>query len=52
MRLAARLAVRGIGHVEPNPPVGCVIVAGADAGECAGEVVGMGHHRHFGGAAR
>ncbi len=45
MRLAARLAVRGIGHVEPNPPVGCVIVAGADADE----VVGMGHHRRFGG---
>ncbi len=49
MRLAARLAVRGVGHVEPNPPVGCVIVGGAEAGRCAGEVVGLGHHRHFGG---
>lgn len=40
--LAARLAFRGAGHVEPNPLVGCVLVA-------AGEVIGLGHHRVFGG---
>jgi diaminohydroxyphosphoribosylaminopyrimidine deaminase/5-amino-6-(5-phosphoribosylamino)uracil reductase len=43
MRLAARLALRGLGKVEPNPLVGCVIV-----GEC-GAVLGMGHHRVLGG---
>lgn len=40
--LAARLAVRGIGKVEPNPPVGCVIARGD-------RVIGAGHHRVFGG---
>ncbi|HYF14615.1 MAG TPA: bifunctional diaminohydroxyphosphoribosylaminopyrimidine deaminase/5-amino-6-(5-phosphoribosylamino)uracil reductase RibD [Phycisphaerales bacterium] len=40
--LAARLALRGVGRVEPNPPVGCVIVKGD-------EVVGLGHHKRFGG---
>lgn len=49
MRLAARLALRGVGCVEPNPPVGCVIVAGEADAKCAGQVVGMGHHRSFGG---
>lgn len=39
--LAARLAVRGLGYVEPNPAVGCVIVK-------HGEVIGMGHHRRYG----
>ena len=38
---AARLAWRGVGDVEPNPPVGCVIVRGG--------IIGMGHHRRFGG---
>jgi diaminohydroxyphosphoribosylaminopyrimidine deaminase/5-amino-6-(5-phosphoribosylamino)uracil reductase len=40
--LAARLALRGAGLVEPNPMVGCVIVKD-------GRVIGMGHHRVFGG---
>ncbi len=41
--LAARLAVRGVGKVEPNPLVGCVVVRD-------GRVLGMGHHRVLGGA--
>lgn len=40
--LAARLAWRAAGRVEPNPLVGCVIVQ-------RGEIVGMGHHQVFGG---
>ncbi len=40
--LAARLALRGAGRVEPNPMVGCVIVS-------RGRVIGLGHHRRFGG---
>ena len=40
--LAARLACRGIGRVEPNPPVGCVIARN-------NRVIGAGHHRAFGG---
>lgn len=39
--LAARAALRGMGHVEPNPLVGCVIARGD-------EVLGVGHHRRFG----
>lgn len=39
--LAARLALRGQGLVEPNPMVGCVLVRD-------GEPIGMGHHRVFG----
>lgn len=39
--LAARLATRAAGWVEPNPLVGCVI-------EKDGRVLGMGHHRRFG----
>lgn len=42
MLLAARLALRGVGKVEPNPLVGCVISRD-------GEVLGMGHHRVLGG---
>ncbi len=41
--LAARLALRGAGYIEPNPMVGAVVV---DPG---GEVIGLGHHRRFGG---
>lgn len=40
--LAARLALRGRGHVEPNPIVGAVIVKD-------GRIIGRGHHRRFGG---
>ena len=42
MELALRLAARGQGAVEPNPMVGCVLVAGS-------EVVGRGWHQQFGG---
>lgn len=41
--LAARLALRGAGHVEPNPLVGAVLVR-------EDTIIGMGHHRRFGGA--
>ncbi len=41
--LAARLALRGAGYVEPNPMVGAVLV------DPRGEVIGLGHHRRFGG---
>lgn len=42
LNLAARLALRAAGRVEPNPLVGCVLVKD-------GSVIGMGHHRVFGG---
>jgi diaminohydroxyphosphoribosylaminopyrimidine deaminase / 5-amino-6-(5-phosphoribosylamino)uracil reductase len=42
MARALELAVRGQGHVEPNPMVGCVIVAGE-------QIVGEGWHRRYGG---
>ncbi len=41
MLAALKLARRGIGSVEPNPPVGCVIVKG-------GKNIGKGYHRKFG----
>ncbi len=41
MRLALRLARRGLGRSSPNPPVGAVVVAGQT-------VVGRGHHRRAG----
>ena len=41
LTLAARLAHRGLGRVEPNPPVGAVIVRD-------GCILGMGHHRRYG----
>ena len=41
MRSALKLAARGIGSVEPNPAVGCIIVK-------AGQVIGKGYHRKFG----
>ena len=42
MLSALKLAERGIGSVEPNPAVGCVIVK-------AGQVVGTSYHKKFGG---
>lgn len=43
LAIAARAGLRGMGDVEPNPMVGCVI------GTRAGEVLGVGHHRSLGG---
>lgn len=45
--LAARIAWRGWGLVEPNPMVGCVIVRSGSDG--SSRIVGIGHHRRFGG---
>lgn len=42
MQHALELARKGVGAVEPNPPVGAVLVAD-------GEVIGTGRHRRFGG---
>jgi len=42
MRSALKLAEKGLGSVEPNPAVGCVIVK-------AGQVIGKGYHKKFGG---
>jgi diaminohydroxyphosphoribosylaminopyrimidine deaminase / 5-amino-6-(5-phosphoribosylamino)uracil reductase len=42
MQAALKLAERGIGAVEPNPAVGCVIIK-------AGQVIGRGYHKQFGG---
>ena len=42
MHSALKLAARGIGAVEPNPAVGCVIVK-------SGQVIGKGWHKRFGG---
>jgi len=39
--LAARMALRGFGHVEPNPMVGAVIVKD-------NKIIGIGHHTKFG----
>lgn len=41
MALALTLAMRGEGHTEPNPMVGCVIVR-------EGEIIGEGYHERFG----
>ena len=43
MQAALKLAQRGIGSVEPNPVVGCIIVK-------AGRVIGRGWHKKFGAA--
>jgi diaminohydroxyphosphoribosylaminopyrimidine deaminase / 5-amino-6-(5-phosphoribosylamino)uracil reductase len=42
MTSALKLAERGIGSVEPNPAVGCIIAK-------AGQLVGKGYHKKFGG---
>jgi diaminohydroxyphosphoribosylaminopyrimidine deaminase / 5-amino-6-(5-phosphoribosylamino)uracil reductase len=42
MQSALKLAAKGISSVEPNPAVGCVIIK-------AGQMIGQGHHRKFGG---
>lgn len=42
MQDAIELALRGRGQVEPNPPVGCLLLQG-------GEVVARGHHEFYGG---
>ncbi|MEM8835635.1 MAG: bifunctional diaminohydroxyphosphoribosylaminopyrimidine deaminase/5-amino-6-(5-phosphoribosylamino)uracil reductase RibD [Planctomycetota bacterium] len=44
LEIAARVGLRGWGRVSPNPMVGCVI------GTQTGAVLGIGHHRMFGGA--
>ncbi len=43
MRMALRLARRGVGRTHPNPPVGAVVVRN-------GRIVGRGFHRQAGGA--
>ncbi len=43
MRHAIELARQGIGHVEPNPPVGAVVV------DASGHKVGEGWHQKYGG---
>ncbi len=43
MARAFTLAQRGVGHVSPNPAVGCVLVN-------SGRVVGEGYHERFGGS--
>lgn len=42
MRIALQAAARGVGHVEPNPPVGCVLVRDD-------RLLVVGRHRRFGG---
>lgn len=42
MQVALDLAANGLGHVEPNPMVGCVIVRD-------GAIIGRGYHAKFGG---
>lgn len=42
MQMALKLAQRGIGSVEPNPAVGCIIVK-------QNQIVGKGWHKKFGG---
>ena len=49
MARAIQLAQRGEGFVEPNPMVGCVIVATHETDGTI-EVIGEGWHRAFGGA--
>ena len=41
MKRALKVAQRGLGSVEPNPAVGCVITK-------AGQIIGIGWHKKFG----
>jgi len=41
MKIALKLAKKGVGRVNPNPLVGAVVVK-------AGRVIGEGYHKHFG----
>lgn len=41
MQRCIQLAMGGLGHVAPNPLVGCVIVAN-------GKIIGEGYHQHYG----
>lgn len=47
--MAARAALRGRGDVEPNPLVGAVIVRGNADPAAPPRIIGIGHHRRFGG---
>jgi len=42
MQMALKLARHGVGSVEPNPAVGCIIVKG-------NQIIGKGWHKKFGG---
>ncbi|MEZ5197920.1 MAG: hypothetical protein R2764_16505 [Bacteroidales bacterium] len=42
MQKAIDLACKGMGHVNPNPMVGCVVVKN-------GKVIGQGFHSFYGG---
>ena len=42
IKLAIELAEKGLGSVEPNPAVGCIIVKN-------GKIIGQGFHKKFGG---
>lgn len=46
LNLAARVALRSAGEVEPNPMVGCVIARQIQGDT---QILGVGHHRRFGG---
>ena len=41
MKMALKYAAKGLGKVEPNPAVGCLIVKG-------NQVIGKGYHEKFG----
>lgn len=43
MEMALRRAAKGLGKVEPNPAVGCIITK-------ANQIIGKGHHKKFGDA--
>jgi diaminohydroxyphosphoribosylaminopyrimidine deaminase/5-amino-6-(5-phosphoribosylamino)uracil reductase len=41
MKRCIELAIKGLGHVSPNPMVGCVIV-------CDDKIIGEGYHKEYG----